>query len=219
MENKTERKTNQTLSLLQDLSGKYGMSKVFSDFLELSVAAFGCGNLEDDYFKSIKGYSKDELLIFNEAFGSLVLDYEESVLSEGSWKDCIGNLYEEIGMSNPRTGQFFTPESICNLMAELVIDEEDSRTVNDPSAGSSRNLVAHSRLNPKNRFKYTYYAQDLDFRCVLMSVLNFVFHGLSGYIVHQNTLSLETFSGYKVYLPETGLGVRKMTESELNQFK
>lgn len=183
------------------------------------MASFGYGNLEDDYFKAINRYSKDELLIFNEAFVSLVLDYEESSLEDGSWKDCIGNLYEEMGMSNSRTGQFFTPESICNLMANMVIDEENSRTVNDPSAGSSRNLIAHSRLNTKNRFKYTYYAQDLDFRCVQMSVINFVMYGLSGYIVHQNSLSLEVFSGYKVYLPEVGLGVRKMTESELNQFK
>jgi type I restriction enzyme M protein len=108
-------------------------------------------------------------------------------------------------------GQFFTPPQVCDLMARIVDAGPATGWVADPAAGSGRNLLAHCRLHASNRLQCWYVAQDLDRMCVRMSVINLLMHGMSGYSIHCNTLSMEVFGGYWVFLPETGMGLRKIT--------
>jgi type I restriction enzyme M protein len=105
-------------------------------------------------------------------------------------------------------GQFFTPPQACDLMARIVVAGPATGWVAGPAAGSGRNLLVHCRLHASNRLQCRYVAQDLDRMCVRMSVINLLLHGMSGYSIHCNTLSMEVFGGYREFLPETGQGVR-----------
>jgi len=117
-------------------------------------------------------------------------------------------------------GQFFTPVSLCNLMAMFTNDDREGErmSVNDPSCGSARNLIAHAMKSPNNRFKFTYVAQDLDKRCCLMSVLNYVMFGMSGVVIHMNCLSLEIYGGWRIWMPKTLLGVHPMSIEECKRY-
>jgi type I restriction-modification system DNA methylase subunit len=202
---------DKTYKLLSTISGKYGFQNIFDDFTQMVVCAYSMGRMEEQYLKIAKKYEPKELEVFANALGEMVLEYESASL-DGNWDDVIGNIYEMSGSSNAKTGQFFTPKSICDLMANFC--NHQGEYVNDPSAGSSRNLVAHSRQNPNNRFTSFYVAQDLDNRCINMSVINFIMYGMKGVVIHCDTLSMKVFKGYRIYLPETGLFVVPLNENE-----
>jgi type I restriction enzyme M protein len=204
---------------LQKITNRHHQSQIFDDFLQMAVCAYSLGKSEELYFDIAKKYNAEEIKGFANALGGLVLDHEKQNNS-GEWKDFLGNYFEEFGQNNAKMGQFFTPVSICNLMADFTNDDlkEERMSVNDPSCGSSRNLIAHAMKNPNNRMKFFYVGQDLDRRCCLMSVLNFVMFGMSGVIIYMNCLSLEIYGGWRIYLPETLLGVRPLSISECNEF-
>lgn len=200
---------------IEKISNRHHPSEVFDDFLQMAVCAFSLGKSESIYLEIAKKYDEKELKGFGMALGALIQEHETT--NGENWNDFIGNYFELSGRSNSNTGQFFTPVSVCRLIAEMV-GSNDGETVNDPSCGSSRNLITHAQLNPKNRFNYTYIGQDLDKRCCLMSVLNFVMFGMRGLIVHMNTISLEIYGGWRIYLPETCLGVQPLTADECRYF-
>lgn len=203
---------------LNKITDKHHTSKVFDDFLQMSVCAFSLGKSEDLYIERSKHYDAEELKRFGDALGALILEHEKT--NGNGWKDHLGNYFEEFGQFNARMGQFFTPVTICNLMSKIVepTKEEARKTVNDPSCGSSRNLIAHAQIKPQNRMNFFYIGQDLDKRCCLMSVLNFVMFGMSGVIIHMNCLTLEIYGGWRIYMPETMLGVRPLSVDECKSF-
>jgi hypothetical protein len=38
--------------------------------------------------------------------------------------------------------------------------------------------------------------------------------GMKGVVIYMNTLSMQVYFGFRIYLPETGLGVLKLSEQE-----
>lgn len=59
----------------------------------------------------------------------------------------FGLIYEEMYLSRgkaSKTGQFFTPRSVSDLMAQIsTLGSQDHGKVNDCAAGSGRLLLAH----------------------------------------------------------------------------
>lgn len=205
--------------VLQKIAYRHHFSNVFDDFLTMAVCAFSYGKMEELYFNVSKKYNSEELNLFSQAVAEMFIEYENYMNDEGSWKDILGNVFEECNSSFTASsnGQFFTPDSVCNLMANLVGDNNECAegiVVNDCSSGSSRNLIAHSRLNAKNRINAFYVAQDLDERCINMSVLNFIMFGMKGIVIHMNTLTMEVFKGYRIWLPETMIGITPLNKQE-----
>lgn len=187
---------------------------VFDDFLVMAICAFAMGRMEDRYQDIIKRYSKPEINQFPAVLAAMVNDYTKAAMDDGSWDDVLGVYFEQNNSLSvaQRSGQFFTPVTVCDMMARMVEGPGVlSGLVCDPTCGSGRNLIAHARLAPKNRFDYTYYGMDLDRRCVNMTLINMVMYGMKGYVIHMNTLSMEVFAGYRVYLPETGLGIMPLS--------
>jgi type I restriction enzyme M protein len=204
-----------TLKILKEIASQYYLTQVIEDFLNMSVAAFSLGKDEERYSAAAKKYTEQDLKKFGTALGALILEYENGTDNQGTWCDVLGTLFEEANSKSNATnkGQFFTPVSLCNLMAQTLIDT-DGQTVCDPTCGSGRNLIAHSRLKPENRINSMYYGMDLDLRCCLMTVINMVMYGMKGYVIHMNTLSMEIYKGWRVYLAETGMCVFPISEQE-----
>lgn len=203
--------------ILEDIAYRHNLTQVFDDFLQMTVCAFSMGRMEDRYKEVIAKYDKDQVEKFGHALGALVMDYQE-VATEGGWDDYLGNYFMDISSKSQVSGlgQFFTPVALCKMMALMTEDEpaKESISVCDPTCGSSRNLIAHSRLDPLNRFNTFYYGMDQDQRCVLMSVIHYVLYGMKGVVIYMNTLSMEVYSGYRIFLPETGMFVKPLTEAE-----
>jgi len=114
-------------------------------------------------------------------------------LQPGGFNDPIGEIYME-HFANDRLGQYFTPEPICDMNAQMIIgtDPEDGKTVLDPACGSGRMLLATAKINRHLQF----YGADLDPTCCKMALLNMMLNSLTGEIAHMNSLSNEFYRGY-----------------------
>ena len=135
------------------------------------------------------------------------MDDVTKAMEQGKWLDFFGMLYEEmylIAGKASRTGQFFTPPAVSDLMSELVGTKKkeassmkkDGLKVNDCAAGSGRLLLSHfievSKQNHSAGRPYSYIAQDSDPLACKMCALNMMIHGMNGRVICQDTLTLST---------------------------
>ena len=156
-----------------------------------------------------EGFKPDVVTPENEDYINLVSLWCEMVAEEmemGNAFDLFGQLYEQMFLLKSKAssnGQFFTPDSLCRLMADITdadVEEKVSKRgfviVNDPACGSSRTLLAHfMKKTHDNRALsglYYYEAADIDLPTCKMAACNMMIHGMQGKVVCQDQLSLPT---------------------------
>ena len=188
------------VGVLNSFRGYYYDYDIFSDFIDYTVACL----LWDGYpqlVERLKSKYKDDYPRFAELYYALVRTMADQLPSDTvGWYDALGTLYEEISsrQKSSMMGQFFTPPSLCDMTAQIQVPKERQEhtvTVNDPSAGSGRMLLAFNSL-----YLGAYHiAQDLDPICTKMSAINMALHGLKGQSVNGDTLQPDDFRfGYAV---------------------
>ncbi len=181
-----------------DVSNRFDITRVFSDFLEVSICALSCGKKEDRYLEIIKRYQSEEVNRLADSFAVLVKEMDNS---GNGLKDILGGFFTE-HITRGHNGQFFTPEHITDLMTALVgFDTESSpRRVLDPACGSGRMLISSAKM--ERRLKHVnenfYYGADLDRRCAMMTAINLCLNGLMGEVACMNSLSNEFFAGWRI---------------------
>lgn len=132
-----------------------------------------------------------------EAMACIVEAFEEN-----PEQDFLGVLYGDLGLLTSRKGQFFTPMSVCQMMAGMQLTEEDVKrkiaengyiTINDPACGAGATLIAAAnRLrNMGVNFQNTalFVGNDIDPVVAKMCYIQLSFLGCPGYIAVANTLS------------------------------
>lgn len=211
--------TRDVIKLVENLARNRSFREVFADMCSVTICCFAHGTMEERYLEVMSRYTPEQVRgDWPALIGTLLAVYEHGITADGAWIDPLGDAFMESGSkwSSSSMGQFFTPNAICDLLARMSYDSEPAGyiKVNDCACGSGRTLLAHSRLHPNNQLQCRYYASDLDRLCVDMCAVNFLLHGLSGYVIHANTLSLETFGGYRTYLGQTGLGIRRLSAAQ-----
>lgn len=177
-------------SLFLSFGRRYDASQVFDDFLTIIICCFARQTQEPLYLETIKKYSKEELKDFAKVLGTLFLIYDREI-STGDWIDPLGDYYEVLASSHKKSGfgQFFTPKSICDIMAHITVKKKDyGNRINDPTVGSGRTLLASNNICKGNY----YVAQDIDHMCVKMCCINMAMHGLKGEVYHMDTLQNST---------------------------
>ena len=156
-----------------------------------------------------EGFKPDVVTPENEDYINLVSLWCEMVAEEmekGNSFDLFGQLYEQMFLLKSKAssnGQFFTPDSLCRLMADITdadVEEKVSHIgpviVNDPACGSARTLLAHfmdkTREDHALAGMYYYEAADIDLPTCKMAACNMMIHGMQGRVVCQDQLSLPT---------------------------
>lgn len=170
---------------------------IFRDFVDYTTACLlwhGDVKLADE----LKARYKDDYPRFKDLFVALLNTMAEQTV-DGGWYDALGTLYEVIASRNKCSwlGQFFTPPSLCNLMAEFQAKDvaDDAKTANDPACGSGRTLLALNAIRPG----LYYVAQDLDPICTKMAAINMALHGVKGQAINGNSLEPDHFNfGYEI---------------------
>lgn len=175
---------------------KYGLevSNVFDDFLQYIIWV----HTLPEYGKKIEswGYTPSQSKEMYDMYCTLILAVKPEIDRHG-WFDAFGFIYEDMIAGKFRrsnSGQFFTPPSICNLMTYISAPKEQrivGKTISDPTCGSGRNLLA---LHAEHVGNY-YVAEDIDRTCCMMTVCNFIIHGVEGEVIWHNTLQPDTFYG------------------------
>lgn len=205
--------TKDLLATLDEAARRSGVSRgqAFEDFLHMTVCALSGGEMEGEYLQVVEKHSNgkrgrrgcDKL---SELFGRVIAVMEETR------QDVLGDLFQG-AITYGEAGQFLTPDSITQLMAEMTLGEVgmerlESRTVCDPCCGSGRMLLAVADRQPH----WEFIGQDVDLRCVRMTAINLALRNRYGYVIWGNSLGAEqkliyrtgfNFHGFvRVLLPE-----------------
>ena len=132
-----------------------------------------------------------------EAMACIVEAFEEN-----PEQDFLGVLYGDLGLLTSRKGQFFTPMSVCQLMAGMQLTEEDVKRkitengyiiINDPACGAGATLIAAANrlrnMGVNFQTSALFVGNDIDPVVAKMCYIQLSFLGCPGYIAVANTLS------------------------------
>ena len=156
----------------------------------------------EDKFSAL-AYGQDDSKVFDDML-TFIIDlfsfdnpwkphgrYNKKVRDDGEWYDPFGNLYETQIASHGRranAGQFFTPENIVDFMVSINSGGRDltgkGLNFGDPACGSGRFLIAAHAKFPGNYCC----GEDIDRTCALMTVCNFILHGVNGEVIWHDSL-------------------------------
>ena len=170
-------------------SGK-SREKGLDEFLDYLLDFFSIDAYKDGQESMIKHFKAMQERSRYLYFATIAwLEVTGEKIGDGGWYDTLGHLYEELYQSRGKAnalGQFYTPESVCDLMSRMQThpDEVYSVRVNDPACGSGRTLVAEHHILKKGY----YVGQDIDATSVKMCALNMMVHNMRGRAVRGDTL-------------------------------
>ena len=172
----------------------------------MSLCALSGGRMEEQYLDAAKRHARGEkgrrgCDLLARMLGELVVAMEQTR------SDVLGDLFQE-AITHGENGQFLTPESVCELMARMTMNETDDaretsgepRKVFDSCCGSGRLLLAAAKIQPHWEFS----GQDIDLRCVRMTAINLALRNLYGYVIWGNTLANERRLVYRTGFNLTG---------------
>ena len=151
------------------------------------------------YLKIIKKYNKQEQNLFPELAAQTVL-----ALEKNPEQDFLGSIFMSLNLGNKDSSQFFTPYHVCELMAEVTMDnvvqkvEKDGYiSINDPCCGAGATLIAgiHAARKRLEKVNLNYQnhvlviAQDIDMTVVLMCYIQLSLLGVAGMVKIGNSLT------------------------------
>ena len=200
-----EKDIKQFVKYLTEVSDTHGIKQeerldAFCDFI---ISLFSTDSYKKDGFKpDVATPENEDYIVLVSLWCEMVADEME----KGNAFDLFGQLYEQMFLLKSKAsakGQFFTPDSLCRLMADITdadVEEKISKRgfvmVNDPACGSARTLLAHfMKKTHDNRalsLLYYYEAADIDLPTCKMAACNMMIHGMQGRVVCQDQLSLPT---------------------------
>lgn len=196
------------LKSFQKLTYRHNAWDIWRDYIVLHACAISnvfdkvnYDNREKRYLDIIHRYNKEERDIFPALAADTLM-----ALNENQEQDFLGKIFMELELGNHSNGQFFTPYHVCELMAEVAIDdvigkieEKGYVSVSDPCCGAGATLIAsahamrkklakhNSRLNYQNHILLA--GQDVDETVALMCYIQLSLLGLAGFIKVGNSLT------------------------------
>ena len=190
---------------LTEVSDNHGVKQedrldAFCDFI---IRLFSTDSYKPEGFKpSVATPENSDYMFLVGLWAGMVSNEMEN----GNAFDLFGQLYEQMFLLKSKAssnGQFFTPDSLCRLMADITDAEVEEKVshigpvrVNDPACGSARTLLAHfmdkTREDHALAGMYYYEAADIDLPTCKMAACNMMIHGMQGKVVCQDQLALPT---------------------------
>jgi type I restriction enzyme M protein len=167
---------------------KYDLYHLYDDLLTIVICCLARETEEELYLQTIKKYTKEELNTFAQLMGELFIIYADAK-KFGKWADPLGTYYECLASNSKKSifGQFFTPSSICDMMANFVTSKKEwGKKINEPCSGSGRMILASNQIAKGNYF----IAQDLDAICCKMTAINMCMHEVRGEVHQMDSLRI-----------------------------
>ena len=182
-------------------SGRHSRWTVWSDFVAMAACTLSMADLqkrgerEKLYADITKKYNEKEMDRFSAMFADLITAFEDNPS-----QDLLGELYMRLELGNNHNGQFFTPYSVCMMMAKISagnlkaeIAKRGYVSVNDPCCGAGALLIAFANEAKEQGINYQqqieFVAQDIDFTAAMMCYIQLSLLGCAGYVIVGNTLT------------------------------
>ena len=189
--------------LYAGLCDRHQSWEVWSDFVYMAAAAITnavdrsekAAHREKEYLKIIGKYNKIEQAVFPQLLTTMVDELE--IRPE---QDFLGEMFMALELGNHWKGQFFTPYSVCKMMAEIningieeKIDRQGFVSICDPACGAGALLVAARNVMLAKEIDWStkalFVAQDIDVTAALMCYIQLSLLGCAGYVCIGNTLT------------------------------
>ena len=149
---------------------------------------------EDEYLKRMGQYDKKTQALFPQMFAEIV----EALQQEGC-VDVLGGMYMELELMNHWTGQYFTPDCVCQMMAKMqfndtaeLIEAMGYISVHDPCCGSGAMLIAFANECQEQDVNYQrsvlFVGQDIDPVVARMCYIQMSLLGMPGFVIIGNSL-------------------------------
>ena len=190
-------KTLSFAKIIDGLAYRWDRRQIFSDFLEMVICAFSLGAKEARYMEIISTYSPEEVNSFADALGALVIEMDDQ---GNGYKDVLGE-YFTLEITNGHNGQYFTPQSVCDMMQALVAENVSGKRILDPTCGSGRTLIAAAKRNPDNEF----FGADVDRNCAMMTAINMCLNSMTGEVAWMDSLKNTYHGGWRIQRHFTGV--------------
>lgn len=193
---------NEFIKTLDSMGYKHTRYDLFYDFLVVSAGAlsmpFYAEDVKEEYTKTFDKYTDEDKQIFQQLFDITVKALESE------FQDFLGVVYMNLGISNSKSGQFFTPYSVSKMAAGIIADgvEKDINrlgmiTIQEPACGSGGIIIAAADVLKSKGINYQQciyvHCTDVDYKCFLMTYIQLSLYGIPATVVHGNTISLETY--------------------------
>ncbi|MDR0533615.1 MAG: hypothetical protein LBH01_06650 [Verrucomicrobiales bacterium] len=121
---------------------------VFSSFCRLTACALSDGSRESDYLEEAKRWNEKEMTVMRTAFESFMKKADAH-----PFHDYLGHAWMTNDWGIKETGEFYTPQEVCKLMAGMTFAGVESAlasrkyiTAFEGSAGSGRMILAAGEL-------------------------------------------------------------------------
>ena len=127
---------------LERLYHRHNPSQVYRDAVRMIACALSLQTREVQYLECSKRYKKEELEVFPRAMAELI-----GAMEREPYTDLLGDPFLELESQSTKQGrgEFYTPQNICDMMAEMTVQGslEDGKilTLNDPACGSGRMVL------------------------------------------------------------------------------
>lgn len=191
------------IKTIEAIARRHTPEQVFTDFV--TMAAMSISNAVDfkqerekKYLDLIGKYEPDEQARFPELLAITTKGFE------AKFGDFLGECFEELGASNSKTGQFFTPYSVARVCAQMSFDKEQIDAaiaekgyvgINEPAAGGGAMIVSFLEAMKENGYNFQTQsltvAQDIDYRCAYMCYVTISLLGAPAIVYIGDTLTLE----------------------------
>jgi type I restriction-modification system DNA methylase subunit len=192
------------VKLIRELSHRHSHWQVFSDFVEMGATAISNAvdhgpreKREARYMEIVKRYKPEEVQKFPQMLAALTMALEQEP------GDVLGRTFHDLELHNKYTGQFFSPDHLCRMMAKMMISEGVEEkiaargfvTAQEPAVGGGAMIIAlanelqAANINYQKHLHVT--ATDVDAKCVHMAYLQMSLLHIPAIIVHGNSLTLE----------------------------
>lgn len=188
MEKKHTKKDLEAAIEKMAIGGNNNFSDCFHNFLDLALSYF-CNNCDERQMELRKRVEENEN--FRDAYKEALEAYGDCA---EDYHDPMGDMFME-KISHGQHGQFFTPEDLCELSANIVLGNDfyDGMTINDPTSGSGRMLLKALQIAREVHGKEPLlYANDLSMTCAKMCLLNFLVNSVDGEVTCGDALKMDT---------------------------
>ena len=199
---------DELMAEIKSLSQYNGLNTVFTTFLEITAVSIAAQmdpeNAEERkkrYEEMTSNMEAETLSSYTRMFALLCLATLEHADDPC---DILGDIYHKLGLNNEWNGQFFTPDYISRLMAQLINpmeelqDRQEPIKINEPTCGSGTMIIGAVWAMKRKEFDYQencfFVAQDIDIRCVWMTYIQMSLYKIPGVVIYGNTLTMEEWS-------------------------
>lgn len=174
------------VSEIRSLAQSQGLNTVFTTFLEITANSLAAQTDPENAEKREQRYQEMASTMTPELLSSYARMLALLFLTVREYRDdpcdILGGIYHELNLNNEWNGQYFTPDDVCRLMAQITLPSDELSandgpiTINEPTCGSGTMVIGAIWAMQRKEFDYRhntfFVAQDIDIRCVWMAYID-----------------------------------------------